>query len=82
MFENRVLRRIFRPKREEMGGWKILHNEEPHNLYASPNVITVIKSRSMRWSGHVVGMEEVINAYKILVGNSEVKRPLGKPRHR
>jgi hypothetical protein len=54
VFENRVLRRIFRPKRDGvMGGWRKLHNEELHNLYSSPNIITIIKSRRMRWAGHV-----------------------------
>jgi hypothetical protein len=57
VFENRVLRRIFGPKRYEMiGGWRKLHNEELHNLYGSPSIIRIIKSRSMRWSGHVTHM--------------------------
>jgi hypothetical protein len=57
VFENRVLRRIFGPKRVEVtGGWRKLHNEELHNLYSSPNIITMIKSRRMRWAGHVACM--------------------------
>jgi hypothetical protein len=68
MFENRVLRRIFGPKRDEVtGGWRKLHNEELHNLYSSP----MIKSRRMRWAGHVAGMGEKRNACRMLVGNPE-----------
>jgi hypothetical protein len=78
VFENRVLSRIFGPKREEvMGGWRKLHNEELHNLYCSPSVIRIIKSR-LRWAGHVAGMGENRSAYRILVGKPEGKRPLGK----
>jgi hypothetical protein len=81
--ENRVLRRTFGPKREEVdGGWRRLHNKELRNSYASPNITRVIKSRSMRWAGHVAGMGELTNAYKILVEKSEGKRPLGRSRHR
>jgi hypothetical protein len=80
-FGNRVLRRIFRPNRREVaGGCKTLHNDEFHNLYASPNIIRVIKSRRMRWARHVARLEEVRNTYKILVWKSEGKRPLGRPR--
>jgi hypothetical protein len=69
VFENRVLRRIFGRKREEMtGGWRRLHNEELRNLYASQNVIRMIKSRRMKWAGHVTRMGETRNAYSILVG--------------
>jgi hypothetical protein len=75
-----VLRRIFGPKREEVAGK--LHNEEFHNLYSSSNIIRMIKSKRMRWTGHVARMGEKRNAYRILVGKSEGKRPLGKPRHR
>jgi hypothetical protein len=65
-----VLRRIFGPKRDEVtGGWKKLHNEELHGLYSSPSIIRVIKSRRMRWVGHVARMGEVRNAYNILVGS-------------
>jgi hypothetical protein len=66
--ENRVLRRMFRPKRVEVvGGWRTLHNEELHSLYALRNIIRVIKSRRMRWAAHVAGMVEMIKTYKILV---------------
>jgi hypothetical protein len=79
VFENRVLRRIFEPKREEVAGdWRKLHNEELHILYSSPNIITsrMIKSRRMRWVGHVARMGETRNAYRIILGKSEGKRPL------
>jgi hypothetical protein len=62
--------------------WKKLHNEELHNLYSSPNIIRMIKSKRMRWAGHVTRMGETINAYMILVGQPEEKRPLGRPRRR
>jgi hypothetical protein len=82
MFENRVLR-IFGPKRDEgTGGWRKLHNEELHNLYSSPSIIGMIKSRRMRWVGHVARTGEKRNAYRILVGNPEGKRTLGRPRRR
>jgi hypothetical protein len=75
-----VLRRIFGPKREEViGGWRRLHNEEPHNFYASPNVISVVKSRRVRWVGHVARMGTMRNAYKMLVGIPERRRPFGTP---
>jgi hypothetical protein len=68
VFENRVLRRIFGPKRDEVtGGWRKLHNEELHGLYSSPIIIRVIKARSVRWAGHVASMGEVRGAYNILV---------------
>jgi hypothetical protein len=83
VFENRVLRRIFGPKRDEVtGGWRKLHNEELHNLYSSPSIIRVIKSRRMRLSGHVARMEAKRNARRILVGKPEGKRPLGRSRRR
>jgi hypothetical protein len=81
VFENRVLRRIFGPKRDEVtGGWRKLHNEELHYLYSSPSIIRIIKS--MRWAGHLARMGEKRNAYQIMVGKQEGKRPLGRPRHR
>jgi hypothetical protein len=80
VFENRVLRRIFGPKREEDGSWIKLHNDELHSLYSSPNIVRVIKSRRMRWAGHVARMGEGRGVYRGLVGISEGKRPLGRPR--
>jgi hypothetical protein len=83
VFENRVLRRIFGPKRDEVtGGWTKLHNEELHGLYSSRSIIRVIKARRMRWVGHVARMGEVRGAYNILVGRPERRRPLERPRHR
>jgi hypothetical protein len=83
VFENRVLRRIFGLKRDEVTrDWRKLHNEELHNLYFSPNIISMIKSRRMRWAGHVARMGEKRNAYRILVGKPEGRRPLGRPRRR
>jgi hypothetical protein len=80
VLENRVLRGIFRTTREEVAGdWRRLHNKELYNLYTSPNTIRVIKSRMMRWAWHVVRMGEIRNAYKILAGKLEGKRPLGRP---
>jgi hypothetical protein len=81
VFENRVLR-IFGPKREEDGSWRKLHNDELHSLYSSPNIVRVIKSRWMRWVGHVARMGEGRGVYRILVGRPEGKRPLGRPRRR
>jgi hypothetical protein len=81
VFENRGLRRIFRPKRDGVtGGWIKLHNEELHDLYSSPNIIRIIKSRRMRWAGHVAQMGEKRNVYRLLVGKPEEKRPLGRTR--
>jgi hypothetical protein len=75
VFENRVLRRIFGPKRDEVtGGWRKLHNEEPQNLYSSPSIIRLIKTRRMRWAGHVARMREKRDEYRILVGKPEEKR--------
>jgi hypothetical protein len=83
VFENRVLRRIFGPKRDGVAGdWRKLHNEELDKLYSSPNIIRMIKSRRMRWAGNVARMGETRNAYRILVGKPEGKRPLGRPRCR
>jgi hypothetical protein len=77
VFENRVLRRIFGPKREEDGSWGKLHNDELHSLYSSPNIVRVIKSRRLRWAGHVARMREGRGVYRVLVGRPEGKRPLG-----
>jgi hypothetical protein len=86
MFENRVLRvlrRIFGPKRAEVTGkWRKLHKEELHQLYSSPSIIRIMKSRKMRWAGHVARMGEKKNAYRLLVGKTEGKRPLERPRCR
>jgi hypothetical protein len=72
VLENRVLSRIFRPRRDEVtGDWRKLRNEELHNLYSSPNIIRMIKSRRMRWAGHLARMGETRNAYRILVGKPE-----------
>ena len=81
MFENMVLRRIFGPRRDEVtGNWRRLHNEELNDLYSSPNIVRVIKSRRMRWAGNVARMGEERGAYRVLVGKPEGKRPLGRPR--
>jgi hypothetical protein len=82
VFENRVLRMIFGPKREEDRSWRKLHNDELHSLYSSPNIVRVIKSRRMRWAGHVARMGEGRGAYRVLVGRPEGKTPLGRPRRR
>jgi hypothetical protein len=81
VFENKALRRIFGPKREEVtGGWRKLRNEELRDLLSLPSIIRIIKSRRMRWAGHVARMGEERNAYRLLVGMPEGRRPLGKPR--
>jgi hypothetical protein len=81
VFENRVLRRIFGPQRDEVTReWRKLHNEELHILYSSPNIIWQIKSRRTRWVGHVARMGEERSVYKVLMGKPEGRRPLGKPR--
>jgi hypothetical protein len=80
VFENRVLWRIFGPKREEDGSWRKLHNDEFHDLYSSPNIVRVINSRRMRWAGHVALMGEGRGVYRVLVGRPEGKRPLGRPK--
>jgi hypothetical protein len=83
VFENRVLRRIFGPRRDEVTGeWRKLHSEELHNVYSSPDIIRQVKSRRMRWAGHVARMEEERKVYKVLVGKPEGQRPLGRPRRR
>jgi len=82
-FENRVLRRIFGLKKDEVTGeWTKLHNEELNFLYSSPNIVRVIKSRRMRRVGQEAGMGERRGAYRVLVGKTEGKRPLGRPRRR
>jgi len=83
VFENRVLRRIFGPKRNEVTGeWRKLHNEELRDLYSLPNIVRVVKSRRMRWAGHVVRMGAGRGVHRVLVGKPEGKRPLGRPRRR
>jgi len=83
VFENRVLRRIFGPKRAGITGeWRKLHNEELNGLHSSPNILQVIKSRRMRWAGHVACKGERRGVYRVLVGKPEGKRPLGRPRRR
>jgi hypothetical protein len=78
-----VLRRICGPKRAEvMGGWRKLHNEELFKLYSSPSITKIIKSGRMRWAGNVARIGEKRNAYRILVGKPDGKRPLGRPRRR
>ncbi|KAJ4428274.1 hypothetical protein ANN_24291 [Periplaneta americana] len=83
VFENKMLRKIFGAKRDEVAGeWRKLHNTELHALYSSPDIIRNIKSRRLRWAGHVARMGESRNAYRVLVGRPEGKRPLGRPRRR
>jgi hypothetical protein len=82
VFENRVLRRIFGPRKEEEASWRKLHNDELHSLYSSPNIVRMIKSRRMRWTGHVARMGEERSVYRVLVGRPEGKRPLRRPRRR
>ena len=82
-FENRVLRRLFGPMRDEVTGeWRKLHNEEFSDLYSLPNIVRVVKSRRMRWAGHVARMGEGRGVHRVLVGKPEGKRPLGRPRRR
>jgi len=83
VFENRVLRRVFGSKRDEVTGeWRKLHNEELSDLYSLPNIVLVVKSRRMRWAGHVAGMGQGRGVYRVLIGKPEGKRPLGRPRRR
>jgi hypothetical protein len=83
VFENRVLRGIFGPNRDEVTGeWRKLNNEELRDLYSSPSLIRIIKSRWMRWAGHVARIEKKRNAYRLLVTKPEGKRLLGRPRRR
>ena len=83
MFENKVPRKIFRAKRDEITGeWRKLHNAELHALYSSPNIVRNLKSRRLKWAGHVARMEQFRNANRVLVGKPESKRPLGRARRR
>ena len=83
VFENRVLRKIFGPRRDEVTGeWRRLHKEELNDLYSSPNIVRVIKSRRMRWAGHVARLCEEKGVYRVLMGEPEGRRPLGRPRRR
>ena len=83
VFENMVLRRIFGPRRDEVTGeWRRLHNEELNDLYSSPNIVRVIKSRIMKWAGHVAPIGEERGVDRVLVEKPEGKRPLGRPRRR
>ena len=83
MFENMVLSRIFGPRRDEVTGeWRRLHNEELNDLYSSPNIVRMIKSRRMRWAGHVARMGEEREVYRVLAGKPEGRIPLGRPRRR
>ena len=81
MFDNMVSRRIFGPRRNVVTEeWRRLHSEELNDLYSSPNIVPVIKSRRMRWAGHVARMDEERGVYGVLVGKPEGRRPLGRPR--
>ena len=83
MFENMVLMRIFGPRRDEVSGeCRKLRNEELNDLYSSPNIVRVIKSRRMGWAGHLACVGERRGVYRVLVGKPEGNRPLGKPRRR
>jgi hypothetical protein len=83
VLENRVLRRVFGSKRDELTGeWRKLHNEGLNDLYSLPNIVRVVKSRRMRWAGHVARLGEERGLHRVLVGKPEGKRPLGRPRYR
>jgi hypothetical protein len=83
VFQNRAMRRVFGPKKDEgTGDWRKLHNEELNGLYALPNIVRVVKSRRMRWAGHVARMGEGIGGHRVLVGKPEGTRQLGRPRRR
>jgi hypothetical protein len=83
VFENRVLRRVFWPRRDEVTGeWRKLHNEELNELYSLPNIVRVVKSRIMRWAGHLARKGEERGVHRVLVGKPEEKRLLGRPRRR
>jgi hypothetical protein len=83
VFENRMLKRIFVLKRDKVTvKWRKLHNDEFEDLYCSPNIVQVIKSRRVRWAGHVACMREIRGVHRVLVGKPKGQRPLGRPRHR
>jgi hypothetical protein len=82
VFENKLLRKIFGPKREEDGSWRKSHNDELHNQYSSSNVVRVIKSRGIRWVGDVARVGDGRGVYRVSVGRSKGKRPLRGPRRR
>ena len=83
VFENRVLKRVFGPRRDKVTGeWRKLHNEEHRDLYSLPNIVRVVKLRRMRWAGHVAHLGEGRVVHRVLVGKHEGKRPLGRPRFR
>jgi hypothetical protein len=83
VFENRVLRKVFGPKRDEVTGeWRKLHKEELNNLYPLPNIVRVVKSRRMRWAGHLARMGEARVVHRVLVRKPEGKTPLERPRRR
>ena len=83
VFENRVVRRVFGPKRNEVTGeWRKIHIEKLNDLYSLPSIVRVVKSRRIKWAGHVARMGEGKGVHRVLVGKREGKRPLGRPRHR
>jgi len=83
VFETRVLRRIFGSERDEVTGeWRRLHNEELNDMYCSPKIVRVVKSRRMKWTGHVASMRERTGVYRVMVGKPDKKSPLGRPRRR
>jgi hypothetical protein len=83
LFENRVLRRALGPRRDEVTGeWRKLHNEKLNDLYSLSNIVRVVKSRRMRWAGHVARMGEGRGVHRVWVGKPEGMRPLGRPRRR
>jgi hypothetical protein len=82
VFDNRALRSIFGPKRDEVTReWRKLHNEELNDLYSSPSIVWMIKSRRMQWTGHMAHMRDRRGIYRVLVRKPKGKRPLGRPRH-
>jgi hypothetical protein len=82
VFKNRILRRIFGPKRDSRGEWRRLHNEELHSLYRSPNVVRVVQSKRLRWASQAARMETGRSAFKILTSTPTENTPLGRPRRR